>query len=60
MGGEGDDREPDFWMASPTNGHEFEQARGDDEGQRSLASWNQWDHKKLDMTERPTNNIFII
>ena len=60
MGGEGDDRRPDFWIATPTNGHEFEQALGDDEGQRSLASCNQWGHKKLDMTEQLDNNIFII
>ena len=33
---EGDDRGWDGWMASPTNGYEFEQTLGDDEGQGSL------------------------
>ena len=32
-------------------GHEFEQALGDGEGQRSLACCSPWGHKKLDMTE---------
>ena len=29
----------------PLNGHEFEQASGDDEGQRSLACYSPWGHK---------------
>ena len=33
------------------NGHEFEQALGDDEGQRSLVCCSSWGLKKLDMTE---------
>ena len=33
------------------NGHEFEQAPGDGEGQGSLADCIQWDHKVPDMTE---------
>ena len=33
------------------NGHGFEQALGDGEGQRSLACCSPWGHKKLDMTE---------
>ena len=34
-------------MASPTHGHEFEQALGDGEGQRSLACCSTWGCKKL-------------
>ena len=34
------------------NGHEFEQAPGDDEGQGSLACCSPWGHKQLDMTEQ--------
>ena len=33
------------------NGHEFEQALGDGEGQRSLACCSPWGRKELDMTE---------
>ena len=36
-GGEGDDRGWDGWMASPLNGHEFEQAQRVGDGQGSLA-----------------------
>ena len=43
-GGEGDNREQD--------GHEFEQALGDGEGQRSLVCYSPWGHKESDMTER--------
>ena len=38
------------------DGHEFEQALGDGEGQRSLACCSPWGHKQLDMTERLNNN----
>ena len=34
------------------NGHEFEQALGDGEGQGSLACCSPWDHKELDTTEQ--------
>ena len=34
------------------NGHEFGQALGDGDGQRSLACCSPWGHKELDMTER--------
>ena len=34
------------------NGHEFEQAPGDGEGQGSLAFFNPWHCKELDMTEQ--------
>ena len=33
------------------NGHEFEQAPGDGEGQVSLARCSPWGHKQLDMNE---------
>ena len=33
------------------NGHEFEQAPGDIEGQGSLACCSPWGHKELEMTE---------
>ena len=38
------------------NGHEFEKALGDDEGQGSLACYSPWGCKESDMTER-LNNI---
>ena len=34
------------------NGHEFEQALGDGEGQGSLVCCSPWDPKELDTTER--------
>ena len=37
------------------NGHEFEQALGDGEGQESLACCSSWSRKELDMTERLSN-----
>ena len=36
------------------NGHEFEQAPGDSEGQGSLACCSPWDHKESDKTEQLT------
>ena len=38
------------------NRHEFEQAPGDGEGQRSLACCSPWDCKKSDMSEQLNNN----
>ena len=38
------------------NGHEFEEAPGDGEGQGSLACCSSWGHKESDMTERLNNN----
>ena len=38
------------------NGHEFEQAPGDGEGQESLACCSPWGHKELDRAERLNNN----
>ena len=40
------------------NGHEFEQALGDGEGQGSLACCSSWGHKELDTTEQRTT-IYI-
>ena len=34
------------------NGHEFEQAPGDGEGQGGLVCFSPWGCKELDMTER--------
>ena len=38
------------------DGHEFEQAPGDGEGQGSLACCSPWGHKQSDMTERLNSN----
>ena len=40
------------------NGHEFEQAPGDSEGQGSLACCSPWDCKESDMTEWLNSNKF--
>ena len=41
------------------NGHEFEQALGDGEGQGSLACCSPWGHKESDMTEQLNNNDML-
>ena len=38
------------------NGHEFEQAPRNGEGQGSLVCCSPWDHKELNTTERLNNN----
>ena len=38
------------------SGHEFEQAPGDGEGQRSLVCCSPWDHKELDTTGQLNKN----
>ena len=38
------------------NGHEFEQALGDSEGQGSLACYSPWGHKESDRTEQLNSN----
>ena len=38
------------------NGHEFEQAPGDSEGQGSLVCCSPWGLKESDMTEQLNNN----
>ena len=52
-GGEGEDRDWNCQMASPTQwtGHEFKQAQGIGDGQRSLACCSPWCCKELDITE---------
>ena len=46
-----------YWF----NGHEFEQAPGDGEGQGSLACCSTWGHKELDTTEwLNNNNMYLI
>ena len=40
------------------NGHEFEQALGDGEGEGSLACCSPWGYKELDMTEQLNNKCY--
>ena len=42
------------------NGHEFEQAPGDSEGQGSLSCYSPWGHKESDMTEQLTNKGILL
>ena len=41
------------------NGHEFEQALGDGEGQRGLVFCSPWGCKESDMTQQLNNNNHI-
>ena len=41
------------------NGHEFEQAQGDGEGQGSQVCCSPWGHKELDTTERLNNKNIL-
>ena len=41
------------------DGHEFEQAPGDDEGQGRLVCCSPWGHKESDMAERLNNEQYI-
>ena len=41
------------------NGHEFEQAPGDSEGQESLVCYSPRGHKQLDMTEQLNSNNIL-
>ena len=43
------------WHHQP-NGHEFDQAPGDGEGQGSLAWCSPWSHRESDTTEQLKNN----
>ena len=52
----GNDRGWDSWMASPTHGHEFEQALGVGDGQGGLACRSPWGRKESDMTEWLNNS----
>ena len=45
IGGKGDDRGIDGWMASLTDGHKFEKAPRDGDGQGSLVYCSPWLHK---------------
>ena len=42
------------------NGHEFEQASGDGEGQGSLACCSPWGHKESDTTEQLNNSVVAV
>ena len=50
-GGEGDNRRQEVGWHHRLEGHEFEQALGDDEGQGSLVCCSPWGCKESDMTE---------
>ena len=39
------------------NGHQFDEALGDGEGQEGLASCSPWGHKQLDTTEQQQQSI---
>ena len=41
------------------DGHEFEQAPGDGEGQGGLACCSPWGHKESNITEQKNNNSKI-
>ena len=56
-GGEGDAEDEMVGWYHQLNGHEFEQAPGDGEGQGSLACCSPWGYKELDTTEQLNNNI---
>ena len=45
------------WLDDIIDGHEFEQALGDSEGQGSLVFCSPLGHKELDMTEQLKNTI---
>ena len=47
-------------MSFRVNGHEFEQAPGDGEGQGGLACCSPWGHKESDMTERLNNKTKLL
>ena len=42
------------------NGHQFDQAPGDGEGQGSLACCNPWGCKESDMTKQLNNNKYLL
>ena len=56
-GGEQGGRGWDGWMASSPNGHEFEQALRDSEGQGTLACCSPWVCKDWDTSEQLNNKI---
>ena len=42
------------------NGHEFEQAPGDGDGQGSLVCYSPWDHKESDTTEQLSSTELLL
>ena len=56
-GREGDNGDKTIGWHHRLNGHEFEQAPGDGEGQESLACCSTWAHKESDMTKQLNSNI---
>ena len=52
VGGEGDDREWDGWMASLTQWHGFGWTLGVGDGQGGLACCSSWGRRESDTTER--------
>ena len=51
VGGEGDNRGWDGWIASPTDGHEFGQVLGVGDGQGDLVCCSPWGLRESDTTE---------
>ena len=49
-----------FGLHHQLNGHEFEQAPGDGEGQERLACYSPWGRKQSDMTEQLNNKFYIL
>ena len=47
-------------MATPTNGHGFEQALGDGEGQGNLGCCSPWGQKELDRIECLKNKMLDV
>ena len=58
-GGEGSDRGWDVWMALSLNGHDYEPALGDMEGQESLVCCSPWGSKELGTTEWLNDNRLL-
>ena len=54
--GEGDEEDEMVGWHQQLNGHEFEQAPEDDEGQGSLVCCSPWGHKESDTTEPLNSN----
>ena len=46
-------------MVHQLNGHEFEQAPGDGEGQGSLACCSPWSHEESDVTDRLSKLVLV-
>jgi len=53
---EGDNRRRDDWMHHRLDGHKFEQAPEDGDGQGSLACCSPWGCKDSNMIEKLNNN----